>query len=233
MASLLSINGASAYYGNQAAFEELSMEVNEGEAVILVGANGAGKTSVLMSIMGMLRVKSGSIHFVGKQIDNLRTHEIVCHGISLVPEGRRVFPRLSVLDNLRMGAYHNRGAVSDNLERVYEMFPILKERRDQRAGSLSGGQQQMLVIGRALMSGPKLLMLDEPSLGLAPNLVESVMDIIGRICSEGVSVLLVEQNVAAALTVADRGYVIQNGKIVTSGTAASLEKDDLVSAYLY
>ncbi len=233
MSSLLSIADASAYYGTNAAFQELSMEVKEGEAVILVGANGAGKTSVLMSIMGQLKLKAGSIHFMGNRLDNLPAYEIVRHGIALVPEGRRVFPRLSVLNNLRMGAYHNRDAVKENSERVYDMFPVLKEREGQMAGNLSGGQQQMLAIGRALMSSPKLLMLDEPSLGLAPNLVESVMETVGKIRSGGVSVLLVEQNVSAALTVADRGYVLQNGKVVRSGSAAMLEKDDLVAAYLY
>ncbi len=233
MNSFLTVNSTSASYGPHLAFQDVSFNIAEGEVVILLGANGAGKTSILLSITGILPLRSGKIEFQGSDISSKSTQSIVESGIVLVPEGRRVFPALSVQDNLRMGAFRRRKDLANNLEHAYSMFPILSERRNQLAGKLSGGEQQMLAIGRGLMAGPKLLLLDEPSLGLAPKIVESVMEVVSRIQAEGVSVLLVEQNVSAALSVADRGFVVQNGRIVGSGTADELQKDDLVSSYLY
>jgi len=209
--------------------------MTEGEITCLIGANGAGKSTTLMTICGVLKPARGEIYFEGKSIVGLRPEKIVQAGISLVPEGRRVFPDLTVLNNLRVGAYSrsDRDQLNGDLDRVYTLFPRLKERQKQLAGTLSGGEQQMLVVGRALMSKPKLLFLDEPSLGLAPMLVESIMKTISEINKQGMSVLLVEQNASAALQLANRGYVFETGRIVFEGGAkVLLETDEVRKAYL-
>ena len=200
-----------------------SFEVNEGEIVTLIGANGAGKSTTLNTVSGLLRSKTGSITFAGENLAKVPPHKIVEKGLAQVPEGRRVFLQMTVQENLEMGAYTQPGSgVSKDLEMVYGLFPRLKERCRQTAGTLSGGEQQMLAMGRALMSHPKLLMLDEPSMGLAPILVEQIFDIIQSLHKNGSTILLVEQNAQAALFIADRGYVLETGKIVTSGTGADL-----------
>lgn len=233
---MLKIKNLNTSYGHIHALKGIDMEVNQGEIVTLVGSNGAGKTTTLMSIMQLLTASTGSvIEFEGENLVKLSTSEIVKRGISLVPEGREVFPRLTVQDNLRMGAYtrQERSEINDSYEQVYSLFPRLKEREKQMVGTLSGGEQQMLAIGRALMSKPRLLMLDEPSLGLAPNLVQTIFGLIKEIHSQGITVLLVEQNAFQALRIADRGYIIETGKVKLTDNAANLRKNDEVrKAYL-
>lgn len=233
---MLKIKNLNTSYGHIHALKGIDMEVNQGEIVTLVGSNGAGKTTTLMSIMQLLTASTGSvIEFEGENLVKLSTSEIVKRGISLVPEGREVFPRLTVQDNLRMGAYtrQERSEINDSYEQVYSLFPRLKEREKQMVGTLSGGEQQMLAIGRALMSKPRLLMLDEPSLGLAPNLVQTIFGLIKEIHSQGITVLLVEQNAFQALRIADRGYIIETGKVKLTDSAANLRKNDEVrKAYL-
>ncbi len=231
---MLKVDNINVYYGAIHAIKDVSFEVSEGEIVTLIGANGAGKSTILKTVSGLLRSKGGAIEFEGGSISHLAPHKVVEHGLAHVPEGRRVFTRMTVEENLEMGAYTRpNSAVDPGLERVYEQFPRLKERRRQIAGTLSGGEQQMLAMGRALMSDPKLLMLDEPSMGLAPILVEQIFDIIGQLHKAGTTILLVEQNAQMALSVADRGYVLETGKIVTTGTGMELLRDEAVKkAYL-
>ena len=233
--SLLEVENLVTKYGEVVALSGISLEVDEGEIVALIGGNGAGKSTTLMTISGWLTPSSGGIIFDGQEIQGLPMHKIVGLGIQQCPEGRRIFSELTVEENLLMGYYTRRreGKPRQAMQRVFELFPVLEERLDQIGSTLSGGQQQMLTIGRALMGKPRLLMLDEPSLGLAQILVESVFEIIQRIHEEGVTILLVEQNARAALTVADRAYVLEVGSIVTSGAGRQLLKDDTVrKAYL-
>jgi len=221
--TILKVDNINVYYGNIHAVKGVSFEVNEGEIVTLIGANGAGKSTTLNTISGLLHSKTGHIEFMGEPLNHVPSHKVVSKGLALVPEGRRIFLQMSVQENLDMGAFSRRGGNIDaDMERVFEQFPRLKERRKQVAGTLSGGEQQMLAMGRALMSNPKLLMLDEPSMGLAPILVEQIFDIIKNLHKAGTTILLVEQNAQAALSVADRGYVLETGKIVTTGTGAEL-----------
>lgn len=220
-------------YGHIKALKGIDIEVNKGEIVCLIGSNGAGKSTTLMSVSGILRPASGDIIFEGTSIKNIATHDIVRLGISQVPEGRRIFPRLSVLENLEMGAFSNNGDFSKNLQRVFTLFPILKERKQQLGGTLSGGEQQMLAIGRALMAGPKLLLLDEPSLGLAPIIVSKIFRTIKEINSEGGTVLLVEQNARAALRLSHRGYVLESGLVKLHGSGEELlHNEEVKKAYL-
>ena len=234
MDALLNVENINVYYGAIHAIKDISFHVNEGEIVTLIGANGAGKTTTLQTISGLLRSKTGSITFQGHNISNVRADKLVTHGLAQVPEGRRVFLQMSVEENLEMGAFtQSPSGVPKDLEMVYELFPRLKERRRQVAGTLSGGEQQMLAMGRALMSHPKLLMLDEPSMGLAPILVEQIFEIIRNLNHNGSTILLVEQNAQMALSVAHRGYVLETGKIVTTGTGAELiESPEIKKAYL-
>jgi len=222
------------YEGSLALFG-ISLEVRAGQVVALVGANGAGKTTTLRAISGLVRPESGQVVFEGRRIDGLKPHQITTLGIAHVPEGRRVFGRLSVLDNLQLGAYVRRDPAERrrNLERVFGLFPVLYERKNQPAGTLSGGEQQMLAIGRGLMLSPKLLMLDEPSLGLSPKLVDRIFDAVAEIKSQGTTVLLVEQNLAETLELADYGYVLQTGRVVLEGPGPKLLQSELIrSAYL-
>ena len=234
MEAILKVEDINVYYGSIHAIKGVSFEVNEGEIVTLIGANGAGKSTTLNTISGLLHSKTGSISFMGENLGKFPCHKIVSKGLALVPEGRRVFLQMTVQENLEMGAYTQGGKSMDaDLERVYEQFPRLKERFKQVAGTLSGGEQQMLAMGRALMSHPKLLMLDEPSMGLAPILVEQIFEIIGNLHKAGTTILLVEQNAQAALSVADRGYVLETGKVVTTGTGRELlESPAIKKAYL-
>lgn len=231
---MLKVNDINVYYGAIHAIKGVSFEVRPGEVVTLIGANGAGKSTILNTVCGLLRSRTGSIEFLDKPLSTVPAHKIVERGMAHVPEGRRVFLQMTVEENLEMGAYTQpRSTVEPNLERVYEQFPRLKERRRQVAGTLSGGEQQMLAMGRGLMSSPKLLMLDEPSMGLAPILVEQIFDIIKRLHQAGTTILLVEQNAQMALSVADRGYVLETGKIVATGTCDELLHDAAVKkAYL-
>ena len=234
MPQILKVDNLNVYYGAIHAIKGISFEVNEGEVVTLIGANGAGKSTTLQTISGLLHSRTGSIEFCGENISHLPSYKIVEKGLAQVPEGRRIFLQMTVQENLEMGAYtQNNSGVDANLDAVYERFPRLRERRRQIAGTLSGGEQQMLAIGRALMSHPKLLMLDEPSMGLAPILVEQIFDIIRELHKSGTTILLVEQNAQMALSVADRAYVLETGKITLSGTGAELAASDAVrKAYL-
>ncbi|HXE15761.1 MAG TPA: ABC transporter ATP-binding protein [Stellaceae bacterium] len=230
--SLLSLAGVHTFYGNVEALKGVDLEVGEGEIVALIGANGAGKSTLLMTICGVLQARRGAIHFAGRDITHLRTFSIVRLGIAQSPEGRRVFPRMTVLENLQMGAGTVDAAhFAADLERVLALFPVLRERQAQRGGTLSGGEQQMLAIGRALMSRPKLLLLDEPSLGLAPLVARQIFAAIADLNKrDGVTVLLVEQNAHHALRLAHRGYVLQNGAVVLSGAGSDLLAHDQVKA---
>ena len=231
--TLLELVDVRVRYGAIAALKGVSVTVEEGEIVTLLGANGAGKTTTLRTISGQLRASGGEIIFKGRRIDGLPAHEVVALGVGHSPEGRRIFPRMSVLENLQMGAYRFGKARKDDLDRVFALFPRLLERRTQDGGTLSGGEQQMLAIGRALMSRPQLLLLDEPSMGLAPLLVQQIFDIIREINEQGTTVLLVEQNAVQALSIANRGYVLETGSIVMSDAASSLLVDPRVrAAYL-
>ena len=231
---LLEVKDIQVYYGAIHAIKGVSFEVNEGEIVPLIGANGAGKTTTLDTIAGLLRSRGGDIVFQGESIAHKAPHLIVKDGLALVPEGRRVFAQMTVEENLEMGAFTRANStVEPGLEKVYELFPRLKERRRQVAGTLSGGEQQMLAMGRALMSKPKLLMLDEPSMGLAPILVEQIFEIILKLNQTGTTILLVEQNAQMALSIANRAYVLETGHIVKEGSADTLMHDDAVrKAYL-
>lgn len=229
---MLKLEGIKTYYGPIEALSDINMEIAEGEIVCLLGSNGAGKSTTLMTISGIIRPKAGRIIFNGRQIQSSPAHEILKLGISHVPEGRRIFPRLTVRENLEMGAYA-KGRLKEQLERVFELFPVLEERQGQSGGTLSGGEQQMLAIGRALMSEPKMLLLDEPSLGLSPILVSKIFKTIKEINKQGVTVLLVEQNARAALGLSNRGYVLAGGRIVLHGTGNELlNNEEVKRAYL-
>jgi branched-chain amino acid transport system ATP-binding protein len=233
--SLLEVQGIDAFYGNIHALRSVSLNVEEGEIVTLIGANGAGKSTTLNCISGLVRPRGGSVTFDGSDLASVAPHRIVERGVIQVPEGRRVFARLSVEENLKMGGFSlsDKGVIRDGIDRAYEMFPRLRERRGQTAGTLSGGEQQMLAMGRALMAKPRILLLDEPSMGLAPTLVESIFDTIQKIHADGTSILLVEQNAQMALNVASRGYVLQSGQIMLADTAANLAANQQVrEAYL-
>ena len=234
MEPILNVEDINVYYGSIHAVKGVSFQVNQGEIVTLIGANGAGKSTTLNTISGLLHSKTGSITFMGAALNKYPCHKIVSKGLAMVPEGRRIFLQMTVEENLEMGAFTQPNAgVDADLERVFDQFPRLKERRRQIAGTLSGGEQQMLAMGRALMSHPTLLMLDEPSMGLAPILVEQIFDIIKDLHKAGTTILLVEQNAQAALSVADRGYVLETGRIVTSGTGHELlESPAIKKAYL-
>lgn len=233
--AMLEVNDIHTYYGNIHALKGISLKVEEGEIVSLIGGNGAGKTTTLRSISGLLKPRLGAISLDGEEISHIPPHDLVFKGISMVPEGRGVFARLTVAENLDLGAFtrSDKAAIQQDLERVYALFPRLKERYKQVAGTLSGGEQQMLATGRALMARPRLLLMDEPSMGLAPILVEDIFDTIKQINAEGTTVLLVEQNATMALGIAHRGYVLQTGRIVLSDSAANLQKNEMVQkAYL-
>jgi branched-chain amino acid transport system ATP-binding protein len=233
--SMLTVDNAHTYYGNIHALKGINLNIEQGEIVTLIGGNGAGKTTTLRTISGLLKPREGAVSFEGENLIQYKAHEIVYKGISMVPEGRGVFARLSVTENLEMGAYslNNKQAIAQNIERVFNLFPRLKERRSQLAGTLSGGEQQMLATGRALMASPRLLLMDEPSMGLAPVLVELIFETIEQINKEGVTILLVEQNALMALSIAHRGYVLQTGEIVISDSAANLKNNSTVQkAYL-
>ena len=233
--SLLSIENIHTYYGNIHALKGISLTIEKGEIVTLIGGNGAGKTTTLRTISGLLKPREGSVKLNGEDLSKYKAHEIVYKGISMVPEGRGVFARLTVTENLEMGAYSRKDTqeINRNMERVFTLFPRLKERRTQVAGTLSGGEQQMLATGRALMASPSILLMDEPSMGLAPVLVELIFDIIQQINKEGTTILLVEQSALMALGIANRGYVLQTGQIVLSDSAEVLKSDPTVQkAYL-
>lgn len=233
--ALLEVKDLEVYYGVINALKGVSFEVNEGEVVALIGANGAGKTTTLHTITGLLSAKSGSVYYDGNEISKIAPHKIVSMGMAHVPEGRRIFQQLSVLENLKMGAYTrtNSKEIEDTLKTVYEHFPRLEERKKQIAGTLSGGEQQMLAMGRAMMSKPKLVVMDEPSMGLSPLLVKEVFKIIEAMHAAGITVLLVEQNAKMALSIADRAYVLETGKISLSGTGKDLmASEEIKKAYL-
>ena len=233
MSNMLEIKDLNVSYGGIKAVKDISFVVPKGEVVTLIGANGAGKSSTLRSIVGLVKPESGSILFEGSELAGLSTDQIVSRGITLVPEGRRVFPDMTVLENLKIGAYMRKDSLEEDLKWVHDLFPRLKERSWQLAGTLSGGEQQMLAIGRALMSKPDLIMMDEPSLGLAPLIVQSVFDIIREINRQGLTILLVEQNANLALKAANLGYVMETGRITMTGTGAELlENEEVKSAYL-
>lgn len=230
--ALLAVQNLSVHYGVIQALHEISLEIHPGEIVTLIGSNGAGKTTTLGAISGLLNPSNGSVYFGGQDIKGLPPHERVPKGLVLVPEGRRIFPTMTVAENLDLGAYtrKDKAQMATDLKEVYELFPRLWERRQQAAGTMSGGEQQMLAVGRALMSQPTLLLLDEPSLGLAPLLVKEIFNVVKRIRDRGVTVLLVEQNAHMALEVADRAYVLETGKIVMSGPAKQIAGDPRVKA---
>ena len=233
--AMLEIKDIEVFYGVIQAIKGISFEVNEGEVIALIGANGAGKTTILHTITGLLSPKKGSVIFEGKDITKVPAHKIVSLGMAHVPEGRRVFAELSVYQNLRMGAYtrKDKDEIAQTLEMVYKRFPRLEERKNQLAGTLSGGEQQMLAMGRALMSHPKIIVMDEPSMGLSPILVNEIFDIIQEVSAGGTTVLLVEQNAKKALSIADRAYVLETGRIVLEGNAKELMNDDSIKkAYL-
>ena len=234
MSTNLKVDDINVYYGSIHAIKGISFEVNEGEIVTLIGANGAGKSTTLNTIACLLRSKTGGIEFMGESLNHVPSHKVVSKGLALVPEGRQIFLQMSVEENLEMGAFTRPSSeFDDGIADVYQRFPRLKERRRQVAGTLSGGEQQMLAMGRALMSKPRLLMLDEPSMGLAPILVEQIFDIIQELNQHGTTILLVEQNAQMALSVAHRGYVLETGKIVTTGSGEELLEDEAVKkAYL-
>lgn len=230
---MLQVNDINVYYGKIHAIKGVSFEVYEGEIVSLIGANGAGKSTTLKTVSGLLRSKTGDIRFMDESIFKTDAYKLVSKGIAHVPEGRRIFLNLSTMDNLKLGAYTQRKISTDDLDRVFSYFPRLKERQNQVAGTLSGGEQQMLAMGRALMSHPKLLMLDEPSMGLAPILVKQIFDIIRELHKAGTTILLVEQNAEMALKISDRAYVLESGMIKVSGTGKELaESEDIKKAYL-
>ena len=233
--SILELKEIHTFYGSIEALKGISINVRDGEIVTLIGANGAGKSTTLRSINGLNHPRTGTISFQGKDITNDSPHSVVKMGISQSPEGRRLFPRMSVVENLEMGAFqrNDRGGIKESIERVFELFPRLAERRGQKAGTMSGGEQQMCAIGRALMAQPKLLMLDEPSMGLAPILVERIYETVAEINKQGTTILLVEQNALAALRIADRAYVLESGSLKLQGPAAELARDaEVVNAYL-
>lgn len=233
--AMLEVTDLEVYYGMIQAIKGVSFEVNEGEVVSLIGANGAGKTTILHTVSGLLAPKKGSVVFEGKDITKIPAHKIVSLGMAHVPEGRRVFAQLSVYQNLKMGAYtrSDKNEIEETLEKVYKRFPRLEERKNQMAGTLSGGEQQMLAMGRALMSHPRIILMDEPSMGLSPILVNEIFEIIKSVSASGTTVLLVEQNAKKALSIADRAYVLETGKIVTAGDAKELMNDDSIKkAYL-
>lgn len=236
MGEMLSVKNINVYYGSIHAIKDISFHVNEGEIVTLIGANGAGKTTTMHAISGLLKLQSGEIDYCGQTISKMEAHKIIRLGLAQVPEGRRVFSGLTVQQNLQMGAYTRRDgkeAIQNDFDMVFDLLPRLKERRNQPAGTLSGGEQQMLAMGRALMSNPKLLMLDEPSMGLAPLLVEQIFDIIKELHRAGTTILLVEQNAQMALSVADRGYVLETGRVTLTGPGRELLADEAVKkAYL-
>ncbi|MGI9171046.1 MAG: ABC transporter ATP-binding protein [Candidatus Nanopelagicus sp.] len=235
MSSMLEVKNIQVAYGKIVAVKDVSIDVKQGEIVTLIGSNGAGKSTTLRTISGLIKPKSGEILFNGKRIDGVPGHEIVGMGICHSPEGRRIFPRMTVKENLELGAFlrNDKAAVNADMDRVLELFPRLKERIKQTAGTMSGGEQQMLAVSRALMGDPKLLLLDEPSMGLAPVLVELIFDTIVKIRKQGITILLIEQNATAALEVADRAYVLESGKVKMSGSAKELSSDDKVTkAYL-
>lgn len=233
--AMLEINDIKVYYGMIQAIKGVSFSVNESEVVALIGANGAGKTTILHTISGLLSPKEGNVVFEGQDITKLPAHKIVSMGMAHVPEGRRVFSQLSVLQNLKMGAYtrHDKEEINETLTHVFDRFPRLKERQSQMAGTLSGGEQQMLAMGRALMSHPKIILMDEPSMGLSPIFVNEIFDIIQEVSKGGTTVLLVEQNAKKALSIADRAYVLETGNIVLEGQASELlNNEDIKKAYL-
>ena len=234
--ALLSMDDLHTYYGRVHALKGISLDINEGEVVTLIGANGAGKTTTLRTISGLIRPRQGKIVFGDQTLNTVPAYKIVEMGISHAPEGRKIFATLTVLENLNMGAYrlgNHRAEIKVNMDRVFQLFPRIADRQGQLAGTLSGGEQQMLCIGRALMANPKLLLLDEPSLGLAPMLVKAIFDIVRQISNQGVTILLVEQNARAALRLADKAYVLETGRIVLSGRADELLHDERVrKAYL-
>lgn len=233
--SMLEVKDLEVYYGVIQAIKGISFQVEEGEVIALIGANGAGKTTTLQTITGMLNAKAGSIQFEGTELTKVPGHKIVSMGMAHVPEGRRVFAQLSVLENLKLGAYtrKDKNEIEESLKRVYKSFPRLEERKNQFAGTLSGGEQQMLAMGRALMSKPKMILMDEPSMGLSPIFVEEIFSIIKEISAQGTTVLLVEQNAKKALGIADRAYVLETGKIVLEGDAKVLMNDESIKkAYL-
>ena len=234
MGEMLSVKNINVYYGSIHAIKDISFHVNEGEIVTLIGANGAGKTTTMHAISGLLKLQSGEIDYCGQTISKMEAHKIIRLGLAQVPEGRRVFAGLTVAENLRMGAYTRpKNEIPESLKMVYERFPRLEERKNQAAGTLSGGEQQMLAMGRALMSKPRILLLDEPSMGLSPLFVGEIFKIIEEVSKAGTTVLLVEQNAKKALSIADRGYVLETGKIVKTGKASDLLNDDSIKkAYL-
>lgn len=227
---LLDLQNLSVSYGGIKAVKGINLEVPEGKVVTLIGANGAGKSTILRSIVGLVKASGGSIKFDGEELTGRSTNEIVEKGITLVPEGRRVFPNLTVLENLRVGAYMRKDSLDEDIKWIYELFPRLQERSWQMAGTLSGGEQQMLAVGRALMSRPKLIMMDEPSLGLAPLVVQGIFEIIKKVNKEGVTILLIEQNANLALKTADIGYVMETGNITLKGTGRELLNNESVKA---